>query len=129
MGGPDVMMLGTTCSGCGTHVQVQVPPWMLSAIEGSQQRYSDTWRDDPDHHHHDSSSGPLAAGGARAPRIEGQQPYRRPRQIDWRSTFVHTAIGTAHAIKASPVRPPALSPPETRRADKRPRPTRDRSRA
>ncbi|TKA58539.1 hypothetical protein B0A53_00280 [Rhodotorula sp. CCFEE 5036] len=101
MGGPDVMMLGTTCSGCGTHVQVQVPPWMLTAIEGSQHRYSDTWRDDQDHHYHHSSSGPP---GARAPRIEGQQqPYRRPRQADWRSTIVHTAIGTAHAIKASPI--------------------------
>ena len=126
MGGPDVMMLGTTCSGCGSHVQVQVPPWMLSAIEGSQQRYSDTWRDDQDHYHHHSSSGPVP--GARAPRMEGQQqPYRRPRQADWRSTIAHTAIGTAHAIKASPVRPQPSLVPWTRRADKRPLPTRDRS--
>ncbi|GAA5875142.1 hypothetical protein JCM3774_001652 [Rhodotorula dairenensis] len=105
--GADVMMLGTTCSGCGSHVAVQVPPWMLSAMEASQQRHTDhytAWHDDVDPHPYlaPPSGQPGAGFGARAPRLDGQ-PHRRARQVDWRGAVVHTAIGTARAIKASPI--------------------------
>lgn len=106
------MELGTTCGGCGAHVAVEVPRWMLSAIEGAHTYSPPT----PAH-----SFAPLdavaaraaASGGwytgpddlaARAPAKHARRATFAPR-IDWRETIVHGAIGTARTIKASPVSP------------------------
>ncbi|BGP56237.1 hypothetical protein JCM8202v2_003851 [Rhodotorula sphaerocarpa] len=104
------MELGTTCGGCGAHVAVEVPRWMLSAIEGAHTYSPPT----PAH-----SFAPLdavaaraaASGGwytgpddlaARAPAKHARRATFAPR-IDWRETIVHGAIGTARTIKASPI--------------------------
>ncbi|GAA5993409.1 hypothetical protein JCM10908_002654 [Rhodotorula pacifica] len=100
-GSTDMMMLGTTCHGCGSHVAVQVPPWMLNAIESNQHpHYAPAWRGAGG----DEVEYPPPVGARAARTLEGGRPYaQRTSKVDWRETVVHTAIGTAHAIKASPI--------------------------
>lgn len=82
------LRLSTTCGTCGDTVAMEVPPWLLAALDGAQ-RTREMMRQDQ----------------------LRQQDVVTVEGVAWRDRVVDGAIGFAKAVKASPVRCDLLNLP------------------
>ena len=79
--------LSTNCTACGEPVAVEVPRWILAAMEGAQQQQQQHLLSGPAYREDRGRGAPSSAAA------------------EWRERVVSGAVGAAHAVKASPVRP------------------------
>ncbi|GAA6049689.1 hypothetical protein JCM3770_004409 [Rhodotorula araucariae] len=75
------LRLSTSCTACGEPVAVDVPRWILAAMEGAQHVSGSMHREER----------------PREPGLQGDSA------TDWREWVVQGVIGTARAVKASPI--------------------------